>query len=267
MDKYGILAFPAHHSLSPAMHNAGFKALNIEAKYEFFEIHPRDLEAFIQKVRKENIKGLSVSKPHKEAIIPLLDEIDNTAQKIGAVNTVYWRKNKLVGTNVDWIGVEKAILEKTEIEGKKAVILGAGGAARAAVYALQNNHAKSVTVLNRTLSHAKALAEDFFCDYGELDDFESFRADILVQATSAGLNKKEGVEVVEKELLKPEMTVMDMIYTPLETRIIKDAREIGAKTITGDRMLLYQGVAAFEIWTSKKAPIDVMDRAIKKRLY
>ena len=267
MDTYGILAFPAHHSLSPAMHNAGFKALGIDASYKFFEIHPNKLEDFIKKVRKERIKGLSVSKPYKQAVIPLLDDIDKTAKSIGAVNTIYWKDNNLVGTNVDWIGVEQALLEKTEIEYKKTIILGAGGAARSAIYALQKNNAKKITILNRTLSHAKILAEEFFCDYGELDDFASFSSDILIQATSAGLNKKDGMEIVPKDLLKPEMIIMDMIYTPLETKIIKDARSIGATTVTGERMLLHQGVAAFEIWTSKKAPFDIMEQAIKKNLY
>lgn len=267
MDIYGILAFPAHHSLSPAMHNAGFNALGTDARYKIFEVPSEELEAFIQKVRKEKIKGLSVSKPHKQDIIPLLDIVDPLAEEIGAVNTVYWEDEKLVGTNVDWIGVEQALLEKTSIEGKDAVVLGAGSASRAAIFALKENQARSIAILNRTLDHAKDLANEFICDYGDLNDFDSFSPDIVVQATSAGLNKKEGIELVPKDLLQPSMTIMEVIYTPLETKILKDAREKGAQTITGDRMLLHQGIAAFTIWTQQKAPTEAMEKALKEKLY
>lgn len=267
MNIYGVLAFPAKHSLSPAMHNAGFKALGIDAEYKMFEVPKEELESFIKKVHKENIKGLSVSKPHKEAIMPLLDVVDPVAEEIGAVNTVYWEDDKLVGTNVDWIGVEQALLEKTYIEGKDVVILGAGGAARAAIYALKENQAGSITILNRTLEHAKSLANEFICDYGDLNDFDSFSPDIVIQATSAGLNKKEGVELIPKNFLQPSMTIMEVIYTPLKTKIIKDALEKEAQIITGDRMLLHQGVAAFTIWTQQKAPFEAMEKALKENLY
>lgn len=267
MDTYGILAFPAYHSLSPTMHNAGFKALGINSTYDFFEIPPEELSDFMQKVRDENIKGLSVSKPHKQTVIPLLDDIDETAKSIGAVNTIYWKNSLLTGTNVDWVGVEQALLEKTKIENKEVIILGAGGAARSAIYALQKNGAEKIIILNRTLSHAKILAQEFNCEYGEISDFSSYNPNIIIQATSAGLNKEEGVKIIPKDLLLPEMVIMEMIYTPLKTKIIRDAREIGAKTITGERMLLHQGIAAFELWTSRKAPFDIMEKAVNEALY
>jgi len=267
MDIYGILAFPAYHSLSPTIHNAGFKALKINAQYVFFETRPEELESFIQKVRKEKIKGLSVSSPHKQNIIPLLDDISEISKTIGAVNTVYWKENKLFGTNVDWIGIERALLEKTTIENKKATILGAGGAARCAIYALKHNKIKQITILNRTLSHAKTLAKEFDCKYGRLNDFSPENTDIIIQATSAGLNKQSGVELISKKSLRPKMIVMEVIYTPLKTKIIRDAQEIGATTITGDRMLLYQGASAFELWTSQKAPFNIMKKALTDKLY
>ncbi len=267
MDIYGILAFPASHSLSPAIQNAGFKTLGINSSYDFFEITPDKLEEFLSKVRKEKIRGLSVSKPHKQAIMPLLDSVDKVALKIGAVNTVYLKNGKLIGTNTDWIGIEKSLLEKTEIKGKKIVILGAGGAARASVYACKKNKAKTITVLNRTLSKAKALAKEFACEYGSIKDFKLYKPDILIQATSAGLNKKEGIKIIPEKLLRKEMVVMEVIYSPLETKIIKDAQKTGAKTITGERMLLHQAVAAFKLWTSKKAPFKEMEEALNKALY
>jgi shikimate dehydrogenase len=264
MDIYGILAHPAHHSLSPAMHNAGFKELGIDAEYKFFDIEPGGLNYFIKNLHQQNIKGLSISKPHKEKIIALLDEIDVHAEQIGAVNTVYLKDNKYHGTNVDWIGVKEPIEEKTDIEGKSVVILGAGGAARAAVYAMKISNAGKIKILNRTIEHAKELADEFGCEFGGLNDFG--RADIVIQATSAGLNKPEGVRIIPKEKIKKNMLIFEMIYTPLETQIIKDAKEVGADFITGENMLLHQGSAAFEIWTKQKAPREIMRKAVLENL-
>jgi len=266
MDIYGILAHPAKQSLSPAMHNAAFKELKINAEYKYFDVKPESLTAFIKKLYKLNIKGLSVSKPYKEAIIKYLDRIDGIAKKIGAVNTVKLFKGKLIGTNFDWIGVQNSLLEKTGIHGRTVVILGAGGAAAAALYAVKKNKAKNIFVLNRTISHAKELAEKFNCKYGKFKDFKDIHPDIIIQATSAGMNNSRGVQIIPKAFLKPNMVVMEMIYTPRMTRILKDAKVIGAKIITGERMLLHQGFAAFEFWTGKKAPVEIMEKAVNKRL-
>ncbi|MCD6109786.1 shikimate dehydrogenase [bacterium] len=267
MDIYGILAFPVYHSLSPTMHNAGFKALGINAKYDFFEIQPKDLRAFIKKVRTEKIKGLSVSNPHKQTIIPLLDSISEVAKSIGAVNTVYWKNNKLLGTNADWIGVRQALLEKTSIKNKNATVLGAGGASRAAIYALKQGNANQITILNRTIAHAEILAKEFNCKYGGLKDFSPENTDIVIQATSAGLNQKNDIQIIPKYSLRKKMTIMEMIYKPLKTKIVKDAEEIGASVITGERMLLHQGIFAFQLWTSQKAPFGIMEKALNEKLY
>jgi shikimate dehydrogenase len=266
MDIYGILAHPAFHSLSPAMHNAGFKALNINAKYEYFDILPENLKDFMHKVRKEEIKGLSVSSPHKENVMKFLDKIDETAEKIGAVNTIINKSDYLYGTNVDWIGVRDSIQEHIEIKGQKAIVLGAGGAARAAVYALKKCNAKEIVVLNRTVEHAKALSEEFGTLYGSLNDFDKYNPKIVIQATSAGMNNPKGVELIPKSKLKNSMLIMEMIYRPLMTKILRDAKEIEATIITGDKMLLNQGFAAFELWTGRKAPKEEMRKAVMEHL-
>jgi len=266
MDIYGILAHPAEQSLSPAMHNAAFKGLNIKAEYKYFDVKPGDLKAFVAKIHSNEIKGLSVSQPYKETIIKYLDKISKIAKKIGAVNTVKNIKGKLIGTNFDWIGVQNPLLEKTRIKGKIVVILGAGGAAAAALYAAKKNKAKNIFVLNRTISHAKNLAKKFNCKYGGLNDFKNINPDIVIQATSAGMNNSRGVQIIPKDLLKPNIVVMEMIYTPKMTRILKDAKAKGAKIITGERMLLHQGFAAFEYWTGKKAPVKIMEKAVNKHL-
>jgi shikimate 5-dehydrogenase len=162
--------------------------------------------------------------------------------------------------------VQNSLLEKTRIKGKTVVILGAGGAASAALYAFKKNKAKDIFVLNRTISHAKKLAEKFKCKYGEFNDFKDIHPDIVIQATSAGMNNPKGVQIIPKGLLKPNMAIMEMIYTPRMTRILKDAKAIGAKIITGERMLLHQGFAVFGYWTGKKAPEEIMEKAVDKRL-
>ncbi|MBN1495048.1 shikimate dehydrogenase [Candidatus Peregrinibacteria bacterium] len=265
-ETYGILAHPAKHSLSPAMHNAAFKALKINADFKYFDIKPEDLKKFILKVRKEKIKGLSVSSPHKESIIKYLDKINKTAKKINAVNAVKNDRGKLMGTNFDWIGVQNSLLEKTAIKGKIVVVLGAGGAASAAVFAAKKNRAKKIHILNRTVLHARKLAKKYNCKYGGFDDFKDINPDIVIQATSAGMNNLKGVELIPKKYLTKRMVVMEMIYSPLITKIIKDAKAAGAKTITGEKMLLNQGFAAFIYWTKKRHPAKVMERAVYQNL-
>lgn len=266
MDIYGVLAHPAYHSLSPAMHNAAFKKLNIDAEYKYFDVPKEDLHEFMRKAREENIKGFNVSKPHKQAIIKLLDEVDEVVDIIGAVNTVINIDGKFSGTNVDWIGVQDSLKEKTTIKNKNVVILGAGGAARAALYACGKNEADRITVLNRTAEHAEKLAKEFKCHSGRLADFSKHNPDIIIQATSAGMNDEKGVELIDKKHIKPGMVVMELIYSPLETKIIKDAKTAGALTITGERMLLNQGFAAFELWTNKKAPREIMEETVYSRV-
>jgi len=262
-ETYGFLAYPATHSLSPLMHNAGFKALQLDAEYKFFEVPPKKLNDFLNKMRNDSIKGLNVSKPFKQAIIPLLDEIDSTAKFIGAVNTIINREGVLRGANVDWIGVYEPLEEVTKINGSSIVILGAGGASRAAIYALQEGGAREIVVLNRTKEKAEELVKEFSCTYGGgLEEFKNFNPDIVIQATSAGLNDLEGVQIVPKECIKSNMVIFEMIYSPLETKIVRDAREIGATVITGDKMLLHQGYKAFELWTSVEAPRKEMAKAL-----
>jgi len=264
MDIYGTLAHPAQQSLSPAMHNAGFKTLGIDADFRIFDVPASELEKFMKLMREEKIKGLSVSKPHKEHVEHYLDSVDDIAEKIGAVNFVYERNGRYLGSNVDWIGIKEPIDALGGFEGKNVVILGAGGAARAAVFTAKKSHAASVTILNRTLEHAKTLAQEFDCEFNKLVNFKG--ADIIIQATSAGLNNPEGIELIPKEKLNPSMLIFEMIYSPLETRLIKDAQEVGAQTITGENMLLHQGYAAFEIWTAQKPPREVMREAVLKHL-
>jgi len=287
--KYGILAYPAGHSLSPAMHNAAFKAAGIKAKYEVFEVKPEDLGGFMDDVgagkgRGAGISGLSVSAPHKEKILPYLDDVSPEARTIGAVNTVTVREKdgvrKLYGDNTDFVGAVKTLKDKVgPLKSKKIVILGAGGAAKAITYGLLKERAR-VVVLNRTFDKAQQLANSFaqvFGDenvkFGMLEGAENFAPDIIIQTTSIWIT--EGLEArilpegffgkLAKTGVRP--LVMDIVYTPRMTPLLFAAEDADCDVLTGEKMLLNQAVAQFEIWAGKKATkevVEVMEQAIKE---
>lgn len=247
MKLYGILGFPAKHSLSPVMHNAAFKALGIDARYDVFEIPKNELASFIKRVKEEPIYGLSVTAPYKGDVMKHLDKIDEDARKIGAVNTVVNRDGVLIGYNTDFIGATEALKETVgPLKNKKIVIVGAGGASKAIVYGLQKEGAK-VSVFNRTKNRDGVD--------GDLKDMLKTDGNILIQATSVLFS-------VSPEFIKKFDVVMDIVYKPLITPLLKTAQDLGKKIITGDKMLLYQGIAAFKLWTEKEAPIEVMWKAI-----
>lgn len=252
---YGIVAHPVSHSLSPAMHNAAFKSLGIDAEYRAFDVQPEDLGAFMKILYKENIYGLNISMPHKEAVMQYV-ETDDIAKDIGAANTIFRENGKFVGTNTDWIGIIEPLLQRTKLEGKKVMIVGAGGAAKAACYGLKKQGA-DVVVVNRTYDHAEFLATKF----GLKASKDPIEAEIIINCTSIGLEDPDE-SPVSKEVFLYAQIAFDVIYGGAETKFIKDAKEKGALTISGEEMLLYQGYACFEGWTGKKAPKAVMQKAI-----
>ncbi|MBI2464473.1 shikimate dehydrogenase [Candidatus Peregrinibacteria bacterium] len=261
-DIYGILAYPASHSLSPLLQNAAFEMLDIDAKYDFFEIPPAELSAFMQRVRNEPIRGLSVSLPYKESILKYLDEVDSTARDIGAVNTILNENGILKGYNTDTDAAIESLEEITPVSGKHIVVLGAGGAARAIVYGLTKKHAK-VTILNRTQEKAQKLAEAFFCDFGRLDQLKNLKADILIQTTNVGMNFDCVIDSFYFKQAPRHLVVFDIIYAPRETKLIQEAVKAGLKVVTGDRMFLRQAMRQFEIWTKQKAPFHIMERLMR----
>ncbi len=260
MKIYGIIAHPASHSLSPVMHGAAFEELGIDAEYRAFDVRPEDLGAFMKILYKENIHGLNVSMPHKEAVMQYLSEVDDIAESIGAVNTIFRENEKFVGTNTDWIGITEPLKERTKLKGKKVMIVGAGGAAKAACYGLAKQQA-DVTIVNRTYDHAALLAERFGLKASKIP----VEAEIIINCTSVGFeNPKESP--VNKDVFKYAQIAFDVIYGDTETQFIRDAKEAGALTISGEEMLLNQGYACFEGWTGKKAPKEVMKKALQDTL-
>ena len=258
-----FMADPVEHSLSPQMHEAGYKELGIEKDFIFFRhlVKSKDLKKFIEDVKKNPyFRGASISIPHKIEIIKYLDKIDAVAQKIGAVNTIVNEKGILTGYNTDVIGARTALEKKTNIKNKLVAIIGAGGAARAIVYGLFKKGAR-IKIFNRSLEKAKKLAEEFGCKYGNLNSLEEIsKMDIIINATPVGMN--EDKSPIDKKLINKDHLVFDAVYTPYQTRLIKDAKQKGARVILGREMLLYQGTAQFELFTNRKAPIEAMRKAL-----
>lgn len=266
MQIYGILANPAGHSLSPALHNAAFKSLGLDAYYYSFDIVETELEDFMASLNDGDVCGLSVSLPYKEKVMNFLDEIDEDARAIGAVNTIKNENGKLFGSNTDWLGIRRALSEVTDFPEKKCAVLGAGGSARAAVYALKKAGVREIWILNRTTEKAESLAKEFDCQFGSLDEVTKIAPDIIVQTTSIWLEDPQA-KLIDAEALKPGMIVMDIVYKPLLTLLLIKAKERGCTIVTGDKMLLYQAVEQFKIWTGQEAPMELMEQALKQKLY
>ncbi len=255
----GIVLHPAGHTRSPAMHNAAFAALGVDAAYLAFDVRPEDLAVAIAGIRALGIRQLAVSIPHKQAVMALLDEVDATARRIGAVNTVTRRDQKLVGSNTDWLGAVRAIERVAKPAGARAVVLGAGGTARAVVYGLLERGAK-VTVLSRSPDRAKKLIEDLGAESaGPISELAETPHDILVNTTSVGLGG--GESPVDPSWISPDAVVMDAVYDPPETRLLRDAASRGARTISGKWMLVYQAAEQLQLWTGMDAPIERMAEA------
>lgn len=261
-----IIGYPIKTSRSLSMHNAGYKKLGIDDEFIYLraEVKPEYLKMAIDGVRGLGIRGVSVTMPHKQEAMKYLDKIDKEAKIIGAVNTIVNDNGKLTGFNTDVIGAMTALEKKINLKDKKVAVIGAGGAARAIVYGLTKKGAK-VKIFNRSLDKAKSLAQEFGCEYGDLGDIEEIHSmNIVINDTSIGMN--EDKNLIDKKLLNKNQIVFDVVYTPKETRLIKDAKSKGAKVIYGYEMLLYQGIAQFELYTGLKAPVEVMRKTLEDSL-
>lgn len=256
---YGIIGNPVRHSLSPAMHNRAFAELGLNAVYLPFCVE--DVPRAIKGMKALGIHGISVTIPHKESVFNELDQIDPIAMKIGAVNTLHFVKvdgqNEVHGSNTDWLGANRALQEKIDLAGKKAVIFGAGGSARAIGFGLQEAGAQ-ISLCSRTEVKGCELARELGCEWQSLSEAELLKGDVLINATSVGMASLEKICLISKNGLSNFNVVMDIVYSPLKTRLLKDAEDVGCTVINGLEMLLYQGVEQFELWTGKVAPVEVM---------
>lgn len=260
---YGIIGNPVSHSLSPAMHNAALAKSGINGVYLPFAAP--DLLQAITGIRGLGVQGVSVTIPHKEQVIELLDEIDPVAARIGAVNTIVNSNGKLKGQNTDWLGAIRALEEKISVAGRRVILLGAGGSARAIGFGLLERGA-DVVLCSRTESRGRKLAADLGCVWISLTETEQISGDILINATSVGMVPDVERSPVPKEVLHGFQVVMDIVYAPQKTRLLSEAEMSGCGIINGLEMLLYQGVAQFELWIGLDAPVSVMREALSEAL-
>ena len=260
-----IIGDPVEHSLSPQMHNEGYKAIQIDDQFVYVaaQVTGEKLNDAMYGIRSMNIKGITITHPHKITVMQYLDEIDDIAKKIGAVNTIVNNQSKLTGSNTDWIGVVKAIEKTTSLKSASVAIIGAGGAARAAVYGITLKEAK-VKIFNRTLQKAATLAKDFSCEFRSLEDINEIKnMDIIINLTPVTM---DGMSLVDKQLITNKHIVFDAVYSPFETKLLHDAKEKGATIIHGTEWLLYQGLAQFEMYTGRKAPTEAMRKVIMENI-
>ena len=273
----GLIGYPIRHSISPYFQQAALDFYQLDTRYEAWETSTGELESTVARLREPQNLGANVTVPYKETVLPLLDEVDEMASLIGAVNTIVKRDDKLVGFNTDARGFIQALSKERhfEPEGKRAAILGAGGAARAVCFALVREKASSLVIINRTTARAEALVDSLrsYMAGGGLEteittmpwqsstSAETFaHCHLIVNCTTTGMkySSQEGQSPLSFEVIPKGVLVYDLIYNPYPTPLLQLALKAEAGTLSGLAMLVYQGAASFELWTGKKAPVDIM---------
>ncbi len=267
----GIIGYPIGHSISPRFQQAGLNYLSVDHRYLPHEVHPDQVADFVASLRADAVRGINVTVPHKETVMPFLDEIDEWAAEAGAVNTIVNRGGRLVGYNTDGYGFLRALRESAGLDpaGKRALILGAGGSARGVVQALLRADVAELVIANRTLERAEALA-GLSTNRGVparavgLDSLQStdtaVQFDLIVNCTSLGMHHgpDDAASPLPASRIPPSALVYDLVYNPMLTPLLREAHSAGASTLGGISMLVYQGAASFELWLERPAPVSVM---------
>ena len=286
----GVIGDPIEHTFSPAMHNAGLNELGLNYIYLPFHVKEVMLGECIQGAKAMGIKGLNVTIPHKSNVIKHLDDIDSVASMIGAVNTIQFNFNEnnessnqnnetsvtTKGFNTDGYGCVRAIKEKTSINNKKVTITGAGGAARAVAFQIASSGIDELSILNRNVAKAESLANDLKSNLNKIGIDISINSygiedlkreldcsDIFIDTTPLGMYPNvDEKAIASADMLHEDLVVNDIVYTPMETSLIREAIKANAEVVYGYKMLLYQGIRSFEIWLGREAPVDVMEKAL-----
>jgi shikimate dehydrogenase len=268
----GLIGHPVSHSLSPAMHNAGFAACGIDARYEAWDVLPEDLSAFVGKLRDPKYLGANVTLPHKHAVIPFLDEILPMARVLGAVNTIVNRDGKLQGDTTDAAGFIAAFEdEEYSFDGKSVAILGSGGSARTIASALPTlRNVERIALVARDPGKAESLVAELNSGANisvySLKDYAKVRQeyDIVVNTTPVGMHPAVDETPLPGDLLEPQQIIYDIVYNPQETRLLREAKARGCRVVGGLGMLVYQGKLSFEMWTGKNLPARVFLEGIRR---
>lgn len=274
---FGIFGHPLSHTLSPVMQEAGFEKIGLKAFYSAFDLEPQAFRKTCRALSSLILDGFNVTVPYKQTVMPHLDHLSSEAKAVGAVNTVYKKSGRWTGTNTDVYGFGTSLTKdgKFHPRGKSAVVFGAGGAARAVLYALAEKRICSISIVNRNSSRAEKLVQEFgkrfprtkFSAVKNAEDVKEILvcADLAVNATSLGLNAKDPQVIAEKLIPRADRKAklfFDLIYHAAETPFMKAAKKKGHRVLGGKGMLLFQGVKAFELWTGKKAPEAEMRKAL-----
>ena len=273
----GIFGYPLSHSISPAFQQAAFDHYGLPVTYHAWPTAPDDLGDAIRQLYNENHLGANVTVPHKEAAVEMVDDVDPMAQRIGAVNTIVHKGDRLVGYNTDLEGFVRGLRQHGGFEPRDArvLLLGAGGAARAAAFGLATQSVASLTIANRTVPRAQSLADELRELAPEVSAVglagpavgkAAAECDLVVNSTSIGMSggDGDGRTPLDGGRIPSRALVYDLVYNPVETPLICEARRAGARVLGGLPMLVYQGAAAFELWTGKEAPVDVMFAAAER---
>jgi len=258
-EHYCVIGNPVFHSLSPLMHNLAFQECHYNGVYTACEVS--DLKSAVKGIRALGIKGVSVTIPHKINIMHYLDDIEESAERIGAVNTVLNVDGKLTGYNTDCMGIVHSLQEKTEIINKKVAVIGSGGAARAAGFGIIKEGA-DVLVVNRTEKRGTSLADDLGCAYMNLQEFNGDNIDIIINTTPVGMHPEIDKSPLEDDRLNTCSVVMDIIYNPIKTKLLELAEKKGCEIVSGVSMFAYQGAEQFRLWTGIKPPVDKMKEIV-----
>lgn len=282
MKSVGVIGHPLGHSLSPAIHKVAFEDTGIEAHYEAWPTPPEELEARISGLRADNVLGANVTIPHKETVIPMLDRMDERPERLGAVNTIVNEGAKLAGHNTDVAGFERALREEAGFDpkGRRVTVLGSGGAARAVVLALIEGGASTILVSGEIPQQLEKLVSDMRGMTGPgamltsahwLDGAclrGASEADLLVNCTPVGMSggDADGEIPIPAEYVPSDGVVFDLVYNPTETPLLREAKERGAKAVSGLSMLVYQAAESFRLWTGKDAPVEKMLAAAREAL-
>jgi shikimate dehydrogenase len=271
MIKLGLIGYPVSHSLSPRIHKAALSACGLNGDYSLFPIHPEDIQGLrdlLIRVRSGEIAGLNVTIPHKQNVIPFMDELTPTAQVIGAVNVIYMRENKLIGDNSDAAGFLKDLKNNFSSFNShpSALVLGAGGSARSVVHALCND-GWSVTVAARRIEQAQTISQSFSNYPLQITNFTELRPssfDLIINTTPLGMTPNiDQSPLPENITLSKQTRIYDLVYNPRETKLVKDARAHGLQATTGLGMLVEQAALAFESWTGYTPPRDILWNAVE----
>ncbi len=273
---YGIFGHPVEHTFSPGMHNAAFHKIGLDACYVPFAVAPKELNRAVRAILPLGLRGLNITVPHKEKVVPLLDALTEDAEAIGAVNTIEVRDDgRLIGHNTDGRGFLKSLVDDAHFRprGRNFALVGAGGAARAVACSLALAGARMVFLHDMNGQKASNLARDVSRAIGPkaralgAADFakQAPQVDCLINATPLGLRPEDPLPIPRDSIRKDQL-VCDLVYNPQNTKLLQAARSRGARTLGGIGMLLYQGVIAFEVWTGRKAPVAVMRQALASQM-